>query len=70
MLLDQGNLPIVDALHINLDGNVIDTFSMPLLPIAPREDSERLFENIKKLIQWYQELMTFLEEQGLWLSKG
>ena len=70
LLREQGDLPIVDALHINSDRKEIDTFSMPLLPIVPREGSERLFENIEKLTQWYQELIAFLEEQGLWLNGG
>ena len=29
-----------------------------------------LDENIEKLTQWYQELIAFLEEQGLWLNGG
>jgi len=62
--------PVVDALLINLDGKVIDIFSMPLLPIVPCEGSEQLFENREKLTQWYQELIAFLEEQGLWLNGG
>jgi hypothetical protein len=32
MLQDQGVLPIVDAVKIDADNNIIDTFSMPLLP--------------------------------------
>jgi len=70
LLHEQGDLPIVDGLHINLDGNVIDTFSMPLLPIVPRKGSKQIFENIEKLTQWYQELIAFLEEQGLWPNGG
>src|SRR5260221_5608707 len=43
MLHDQGTLPIIDAFKIDADKNVIATFSMPLLPIVPDEDSELFF---------------------------
>jgi hypothetical protein len=64
MLHDQGELPIIDALKIDADTMVIDTFSMPLLPIVPDEDSEHFFALMGQLIAWRQELQAFWSERG------
>ena len=64
MLHDQGTLPIVDAFKIDADNNVIDTFSMPLLPIVPHEDSEHFFALMGQLTVWRQELQAFWNERG------
>ncbi len=64
MLHDQGTLPIVDAFKIDADNNVIDTFSMPLLPIVPHEESELFFALMRQLTVWRQELQAFWNERG------
>ena len=64
MLHDQGALPIVDAVKIDADNNVIDTFSMPLLPIVPYEDSELFFALMSQIASWRQELQAFWSERG------
>jgi hypothetical protein len=64
MLHDQGTLPIVDAFKIDADNNVIDTFSMPLLPIVPHEDSELFFALMGQLAVWRKELQAFWNERG------
>ena len=64
MLHDQGTLPIIDTFKIDADNNVIDTFSMPLLPIVPREDSDLFFALMGQLTAWRQELQTFWNERG------
>jgi len=64
MLHDQGELPIIDAFKIDADNNVIDTFSMPLLPIIPDEDSEQFFALMGQLTAWRQELQAFWSERG------
>ena len=64
MLHDQGMLPIIDAFKIDADNNVIDTFSMPLLPIVPDEDSEHFFALMGQLTTWRQELQAFWRERG------
>ena len=64
MLHDQAELPIIDAFKIDADNNVIDTFSMPLLPIMPHEDSEYFFALMGQLTAWRQELEAFWSEQG------
>ncbi len=64
MLQDQGTLPIIDAFKIDVNNNVIDTFSMPLLPIVPYEDSELFFALMGELTAWRQELQAFGSEQG------
>src|SRR6266480_5541353 len=43
MLRDQGELPIIDTLKIDANNTVIDSFSMPLLPILSHEDNELFF---------------------------
>ncbi len=64
MVHDQGTLPSIDAFKIDADNNVIDTFSMPLLPIVPDEDSEHFFALMGQLTAWRQELEAFWSEQG------
>ncbi len=64
ILHDQGELPIIDVFTIDADNKVIDTFSMPLLPIVPQEESEQFFALMGHLTAWRQELQTFWSEQG------
>ena len=64
MLHDQGELPVIDALTIDTDNKVIDTFSMPLLPIVPQEESEQFFAFMGHLTAWRQELQAFWRERG------
>ena len=64
MLHDQGALPIVEAVKIDAHNNVIDTFSMPLLPIVPRDDSEHFFTLMDQLTVWSQDLEAFWSERG------
>jgi len=70
MVQDQETLPIVDAFKIDADNNIIDTFSMPLLPIVPQEDSERFYALMGQLTAWRQELQSFWGERGGWTTKG
>jgi hypothetical protein len=63
MLQDQGMLPIIDTFKIDANNNVVDTFSMPLLPIVPSEDSELFFALMGELTAWRQELQAFWSEQ-------
>jgi hypothetical protein len=64
MLHDQGELPIIDTFKIDANNNVIDTFSMPLLPIVIQEDSELFFTLMGQLTAWRQELQVFWSERG------
>lgn len=64
MVRDQGELPIIDTFTIDADNTVIDTFSMPLLPLVSQEDSELFFALIKQLTAWRQELQAFWGIQG------
>jgi hypothetical protein len=64
MLHDQGELPIIDTFKIDPDNNVIDTFSMPLLPIVPDEDCEYFFALMGQLTAWRQELQVFWNGGG------
>lgn len=64
MLHYQGELPIIDVLKIDANNHVIDTFSMPLLPIVLQEDSEHFLTLIGHLTAWRQELQAFWSERG------
>jgi hypothetical protein len=64
MLHDQGELPIIDTLKIDANKDVIDTFSMPLLPILSHEDCELFYAVLGQLTAWRQELQAFWKEQG------
>ncbi len=70
MVHDQGALPVVDAVKVDAHHNVIDTFSLPLLPILSHEDSERLFALMGQLTSWMQEERAFWGRQGGWTDKG
>src|SRR5260221_665202 len=59
MVHDQGVLPIVDAVKIDADNNVIDTLSKPLLPIVPHGDSKRFFALMEQLTSWMREERAF-----------
>jgi hypothetical protein len=63
MLYDQEMLPIIDVFKIDANNKVIDTFTMPLLPIVPREDSELFFVLMGQLTTWRQELQAFWSMQ-------
>jgi hypothetical protein len=49
MLQDQGELPIIDTFKIDANNNVIDSFSMTLLPVMQNEDSEHFFALVWQL---------------------
>jgi hypothetical protein len=66
MLYEQGELPVIDAVKIDANNQVIDTFSMPLPPIVRREDRERFFEFMNLLTAWRQEITAFEKERGWW----
>jgi hypothetical protein len=59
MLHFQGEQPIIDTFKIDANNNMIHTFSMPLLPIIPDEDSELFFAYMKQLTAWRWELKAF-----------
>jgi hypothetical protein len=63
MVYEQGALPVVDAVKIDVDHNVVDTFSMPLLPIVPREDSVRFFALLEQVTSWMREEQAFWSER-------
>jgi hypothetical protein len=56
ILRDQGELPIIDAVRVDATNTVVETFSMPLLPIVAEEDSTRFVEYRCQLAAWYVEL--------------
>ncbi len=59
MLQDQGELPIIDAVRVDANHTVVETFSMPLLPIVPEEDSTRFGEFTCQSAAWHVELAAF-----------
>jgi hypothetical protein len=62
MVRDQRLFPIIDTFRVDSDNNVIDTFSMPLLPIVPQEDYELFFSFMRQLTAWREELQKFCGE--------
>ncbi len=62
MVYDQGKLPIIDTFTIDAENNVIDTSSMPLLPIIPQEESERFIALIEQLTALKNELEALWSE--------
>jgi len=70
MLQAQVELPVVDLFRIGADNQVIDTFSLPLLPIVPEEDRERFFAFMGLLTAWREEITAFWNERRLWPDSG
>jgi hypothetical protein len=64
MLWEQGELPVIDAVKISADNQVIDSVSFPLLPLIPQEDRERFFAFMELLMAWQQEITAFWSERG------
>ena len=63
MVHEQGVLPVVDAIKIDAHNHVMDTFSMPLLPIVPHEDSARFFALLAQVTSWMREEQAFWSER-------
>ena len=59
MLQEQGELPIIDTVRVDSTGTIVEIFSMPLLPIVPKEDSTRFGECMCQLAAWHVELAAF-----------
>ena len=70
MVHDQEALSIVDVVKIDAHNNVIDTFSMPLLPILSHEDSERFFVLMGQVTSWMQGERAFWSRRGGWHNNG
>lgn len=64
ILQDQVSTPIVDAFKVDSNGNVIETFSLPLLPVVPHEDKEKLIELLEQLVQWYRDFTRYLKDHS------
>ncbi len=69
MLLELVKRPIIDAVSLRPDGEMIEEFSLPLFTVVPREDSTRFFEYFRKLTKWDQDLTVFLERHGLFWDR-
>ncbi|HEU5379831.1 MAG TPA: hypothetical protein VFV38_30785 [Ktedonobacteraceae bacterium] len=66
MLHEQGKSLIADVIHLDEEGHIIDTSTMPLFPVDPREeDIDSLLASGQMLIAWYDEFSSFLRAQGL-----
>ena len=63
MLHEQNSLRILDGVTIDAENTVIDTFSLPLLPIVPHEERELLVDLLHQLASWYQEMAMFWRER-------
>ena len=63
MLHDQEMLPIIDTFKIDVDNKVIDSFSMPLLPIVPNDDKDLFIVFMRQLVDWRRELQAFWSER-------
>jgi hypothetical protein len=63
MVHDQEMLPIIDIFKIDANNTAIDSFSMPLLPIAPLEDIDLFSVLMRQLVAWRRELQAFWSER-------
>jgi hypothetical protein len=63
MLQEQSALPIVDGVTLDAEQQVVDTFSMPLLPLPPEEDVDQLVELLYQLSSWSATMAAFWRAQ-------
>lgn len=55
---------IIDAVKLDAEHRVIDTFSLPLLPVVSREESLMLTELLQQVARWHQTLADFWQAQN------
>jgi hypothetical protein len=65
MLQDQVAGPVVDAVKMNTEGDMIEEFALPLFPIIQKEDTTRFFEGLGKISQWHLQVTDFLSAYGI-----
>lgn len=65
MLQDQAAIPVVDAVKVNTEGEVIGEFVLPLFPVVQEKDITRFFESLGKISQWCQQVIDFLKVHGI-----
>jgi hypothetical protein len=65
ILHEQAMTPTVDVFTLNANGEVTESGTLPLFPVVAREESERFFECISHLTQWYRDIAAFLQKESL-----
>jgi len=55
---------IIDAVKLDSEHRVIDTFSLPLFPIVPHEESLMLTELLLQVAHWHRTLADFWQAQN------
>jgi hypothetical protein len=63
MVHDQETLPVIDLFQIDANDKVINSFSIPLLPIVSSEDRQHFLDLIEQLSTWMLELQAFWDDQ-------
>jgi hypothetical protein len=56
MVQEQAMAPVVDMIALDADGAGTEIGTLPLFPVVPREDCERLLLSLRRLVQWHQEM--------------
>ena len=59
---EMAQQPVIDAVLVNTEGEVIDTKAMPLLPVAP--DLAAFEQSQERLAAWFDELDAWLAAHG------
>lgn len=67
---EQAKAPIVDGVRFDRDGQVSETFSLPLFPVIPSKVRLRFIEYLKQFAAWQYELATFLKGNGFLQSRN
>jgi hypothetical protein len=60
----QATQPVIEAFTINADGSAQEAYSLPLLPVLPREEVEAFFVTVERLRYWAGEFATFADAHG------
>ena len=60
ILQEQGTNPVIDALILNNENSVVDSFAMPLLPVIDREKKSQFLVFIAAIGNWHLAMAHFL----------
>ena len=63
MLYAQAAVPILDAVRLGRDGQVMKTRSLPLFPVVVHEERTQFFEYLTRLSHWHQKCIALLRSK-------
>ncbi len=56
LVQEQAMAPVIDVITLDANGVGTEIGTLPLFPVVPREECERLFVSVRRLAHWHQEM--------------